>query len=698
MSKKRKPFADRRYESILLAASVGLGLLPAQSLPANTMDSWANLNGGNWNNPNNWLGNSVPAQNDFAYITNTFTDPRQVLYDGSPTITTGEIYLDCNPGLTNTFVISSNDFPAGVLNVGVNGTSSVNQSGATSSIGNVYIALNAGSTGNYNFSNGTGQIVEWAVGNSGNGNLNQSGGSISSTYFYVGLNTGSTGTYTLSSGQLQVTGDDSTEVIGNSGLATVNQTGGTNTFANFNMSAGAGSISTYNLSGGQINCVHQNFYPNEIVGGDGNATFNQNGGVNTGNGGNAILFVGDDGGSSSYTLSGGSMSFLAERVGSPFVAAWFSQSGGTNTMSSGLEINGRDYFGSATSSYTLTGGILNVATDESVGPGSFNQSGGVNTLTSGNGFLSIGPNSRTTGAYVLSGGTLSAPGVYVGGDSNAAAGSGSMSVSGSGNFQVSGTLTVWNTGTVTLGGPSSAYTTVGNLQIAAGGVIDVTNTGMTINYGTNPSPNAAVRNYISTGYNAVGSLWTGSGITSSSAAANPGHRSVAFADGGDGIVTKLPAGISSAIPNGGALPAGSEVVTYAYAGDANLDGKVDFNDFVAISTHFLTNDINWDHGNFNYDGVVDFNDFVVLSTNFGEGVTGGDGVGATPEELAQFNALATSDGVSSTQIKAWDATISNLPEPTSAGLLVVGASVLMHRRHRRTISLRRANSFLKFPS
>jgi uncharacterized protein YjbI with pentapeptide repeats len=237
--------------------------------------------------------------------------------------------------------------------------------------------------------------------------------------------------------------------------------------------------------------------------------------------------------------------------------------------------------------------------------------------------------------------------------------------------------------------------TVPALTISNGGLLDVTTSAMTINYGTSASPNTAVRNYISNSFHSAGMPWYAyAGITSTDASLDPSRHAVAFADGADGVVTHLPAGISTAIPAGGVLPAGTELVTYALAGDANLDGKVDFNDFLAISTHFLQADINWDHGNFNYDGIIDFNDFVVLATNFGEGVTGGDGTSATPQQLAGYNSLARSLGASSSQIAGWDAAISNLPEPTSFGAVALGAAFLMQRRrgHRTLRNLSIASS------
>jgi hypothetical protein len=247
-----------------------------------------------------------------------------------------------------------------------------------------------------------------------------------------------------------------------------------------------------------------------------------------------------------------------------------------------------------------------------------------------------------------------------------------------------GTLNLQSGSSLTIAANSAPSTQTGLIINSA--LMDINNNSLTLNYGSNGSPNGMIRGYISSAYNVSGTTWSGTtGITSSAAAGDPAHHTVAFADGADGNVLKLPAGVSTAIPAGGVLPAGYELITYAYAGDANLDGKVDFNDFVAISTHFLESDVNWDDGNFNYDGVVNFNDFVVLSTNFGEGVTGGDGTGATAAELAQFNAMAAAYGISQSQIASWDSTISNLPEP--CGFMAGGmALLLLLSRRRRLLS------------
>lgn len=57
-------------------------------------------------------------------------------------------------------------------------------------------------------------------------------------------------------------------------------------------------------------------------------------------------------------------------------------------------------------------------------------------------------------------------------------------------------------------------------------------------------------------------------------------------------------------------------------GDANLDGRVDFNDFAIVSSNFGTSATNWSGGDFNANGVVDFGDFLRLSDNFSSSNSG----------------------------------------------------------------------------
>ena len=60
-----------------------------------------------------------------------------------------------------------------------------------------------------------------------------------------------------------------------------------------------------------------------------------------------------------------------------------------------------------------------------------------------------------------------------------------------------------------------------------------------------------------------------------------------------------------------------DLVPNKLPGDANLDGKVDFPDFLALSEAFGQETGLWSRGDFDMDNRVDFPDFLILSQNFG---------------------------------------------------------------------------------
>jgi hypothetical protein len=91
-------------------------------------------------------------------------------------------------------------------------------------------------------------------------------------------------------------------------------------------------------------------------------------------------------------------------------------------------------------------------------------------------------------------------------------------------------------------------------------------------------------------------------------------------------------------------------------GDATFDGRVDFNDLVALAQHYNTPEgTTWADGDFNFDGKVDFNDLVTLAQNY-NGATSAEPVAGLPAALA--------------------------PEPSSIALVAVGLTALGPRRRR----------------
>jgi len=149
---------------------------------------------------------------------------------------------------------------------------------------------------------------------------------------------------------------------------------------------------------------------------------------------------------------------------------------------------------------------------------------------------------------------------------------------------------------------------VGSLSLAAGATLDVGTASLLTG-----TPAATIRGYLLNAYT-LGGDWSGPGLTSSAAAANPAQLAVAYADGNN-----------PANPRGD-VPAGKVLVRAAQIGDMNLDGMVDFGDILQMLGAGQYNSgapAQWTDGDLNYDGVADFGDILACSAaaNYNNGVT-----------------------------------------------------------------------------
>ncbi len=189
--------------------------------------------------------------------------------------------------------------------------------------------------------------------------------------------------------------------------------------------------------------------PTLIVGNYGAGTFSQSGGVN------AVasnLYLGNDGGSAAYNLSGGSLAAPWEYVGYFATGSVITQSGGTNSVTSGLYLG---YAAAFSGAYNLSGSGLLSATSTAAeyigysGSGSFTQSGGTNSIAGGN-LLYLGYNLHGSGTYSLSG-----TGLLVAGNED-------IAVSGTGTFtQTGGTNSTGQVYVGALAGSCGAYNLAG---------------------------------------------------------------------------------------------------------------------------------------------------------------------------------------------------------------------------------------------
>ncbi|HEY7118487.1 MAG TPA: PEP-CTERM sorting domain-containing protein, partial [Tepidisphaeraceae bacterium] len=322
----------------------------------------------------------------------------------------------------------------------------------------------------------------------------------------------------------------------------------------------------------------------------------------------------------------------------------------------------------AAKTYTFTGGPIG---------GNLAKSGaGTMVLASANQFAQVD----------VMGGTLRVSG-SLGSDAIVTVGSSGTSVA---TFEAAATqtvktLTVNNGGVVSVtrgdvsGAPASVLIVGDNLNpapltIQTGGTntgrVDVGTGGLVVDHptGGDAASLATVRGYIASGYNGAGggaAVWSGAGIVSSGAAADS-SKSVGYALATE--VLPFANGATTDTFMGASVDKSSVVVRFTLAGDATLDGAVDFNDLVKLAQNYDIADgsRDWNQGDFTYDGNVDFNDLVKLAQNYNVALPP-DGV---PGASAAFEAdLARA--------------FSAVPEPGSLALLSAIGTMLLPRRRRR---------------
>ncbi len=294
-------------------------------------------------------------------------------------------------------------------------------------------------------------------------------------------------------------------------------------------------------------------------------------------------------------------------------------------------------------------GQYNVTVNTTVHPGSvaFSNSAGNYTL-SGAGHIGGTASLTKSGTSTV---TLSTVNTYSGGTSVTA---GTL-VAGVNGAIPDGTVTI-SGGTLRLG-QSTGLAQFTSLSITGAGSLDINNNHVIITYTPGNDPIASIVAFIQSGANATGGnpTWTGTGITSSAAAANLGSYGIGYADAAD---PGNPAGLAS----------GQIEIAYTLLGDANLDEKVNGADFAILATNFnkaVSGVGGWDQGDFNYDGKINGADFASLALNFNKGAS-------QAADAQALDAFAAANGLS----------VSSVPEPATIGLILSASCGLLFRRRR----------------
>jgi len=146
---------------------------------------------------------------------------------------------------------------------------------------------------------------------------------------------------------------------------------------------------------------------------------------------------------------------------------------------------------------------------------------------------------------------------------------------------------------------------VKTLAIAPGATLDITRQSLVVDY-DGASPLVALRALVTLGRN--GGSWNGRGITSSTAVENT-RSAVAITEVNQ--LQILPSALA-----GMPLDATAVVVSYTLSADANIDGRVDLDDFSQLAAGFGSAG-GWTTGDFDYDGITTLGDFTALASNFG---------------------------------------------------------------------------------
>src|SRR5213076_1671721 len=104
------------------------------------------------------------------------------------------------------------------------------------------------------------------------------------------------------------------------------------------------------------------------------------------------------------------------------------------------------------------------------------------------------------------------------------------------------------------------------------------------------------------------------------------------------------------------------LVMYTYGGDANLDGKLNVDDYTRIDSNIGLGTTGWYNGDFNYDGKVNVDDYTIIDSNIG--IQGPAFFTSPDSELP---------GVLS---------VTAIPEPVSSSILALTAAAMLSRRRR----------------
>jgi hypothetical protein len=272
----------------------------------------------------------------------------------------------------------------------------------------------------------------------------------------------------------------------------------------------------------------------------------------------------------------------------------------------------------------MTGGTMTAGTF--VNNGSFNYTGGTATVgeLSGSGTTSVGSGRTLTADHVRQA-----------------------------TFTVTGGDVVINASSL-----AGGLSVVGSLSITSGGHLDLKDNKLITNNAVGTATSGTyngVQGLVQSAMNA--GAWDGAGITTSESDALSGLTTLGVSTGE--IALGLT-GSDTALFAGQTVGAGSTLVMYTYAGDANLDGMISGDDFSTLDFNIgVSGASGYYNGDFNYDGIISGDDYSTIDFNFG----------------AQGAPFYSSGGIQSLAV-------TPVPEPATVAIFALAGIALRRRRIR----------------
>jgi fibronectin-binding autotransporter adhesin len=391
--------------------------------------------------------------------------------------------------------------------------------------------------------------------------------------------------------------------------------------------------------------------------------------------------LGDGSGTNTLSFTGGTLQTTVG-IDVPRNASLNSTGGTVDTAGNNSSFSG---VLSGTSSFTKIGAGSLVLSSDNTYSGLTNINAGTLSVASS---AKLGDASATNGV-AFGGGTLQATGAIASGARNVTlnAGGGTIDTNGNavtfGNVAGAGNLSKVGVGALTVNSVVAGNLSVtgGSLAIAANGTaagVSVVNstavTGAQLDLSNNHlidkstgvgswggASYSGLTGLIASGRNGGG--WAGNGIVTSQTQATTSNITTL------GIATaaqvKGIAATDTAVWAGQTVTGSDSLVMYTYGGDANLDGKINVDDYTRIDFNVPLGASGWYNGDFNYDGKINVDDYTIIDFNVG--------IQGSPFFTAG-GAVLGSGGVSG---------VTAVPEPTGLGIVTILGAGLMGRRRRK---------------